>query len=67
MGSLAESQYRFDMFTRQVSPLRHTKVGETLTFDTRCGPYSDTAAAEAFDSLGLQTRGQKPRVDRGRS
>ena len=67
VGSLAESQYRSDIFTRWVSPLHHTKVGETPTFDTLWGPYSGAAAAATFDSLGLKTRGQKSRVDRGRS
>ena len=69
VGLLAESQYPPHIFTRQVLPLRHTKVGFSPLL-TRFVPiqlHSGAAAAATFDSLGLKTCGQKSRVDRGRS
>ena len=36
VGSLAKSQYPSDIFTRQVSPLRHTKVGVSPLLTRSC-------------------------------
>ena len=41
--------------------------GVFTAFDTLWAPYSGAAAAATFESLDLKTRGQKSRVDRGRS
>jgi len=54
VGSLGETQYPSHIFTWQVSPLRHTKVGVS-PLSTRFGAHT-TVAAAASGEAGILTK-----------